>query len=104
MLRRSLLSPSRCGLAFVVILLGTASAQSGNPNFHNVPSSAKSKKNPYEGQANAQAAGKMLYAHDCSRCHGQNAEGSGNIPALVDGTLESVTPGELFWFITKGDV
>src|SRR5581483_5527623 len=29
-------------------------------------------------------------------------EGSANIPALVDGNIESVTPGEIFWFITQG--
>lgn len=73
-----------------------------NKNFHNAPASAKQLKNPYEGQSSSIGAGKKIYAFRCSRCHGANAEGSGNIPALVDGKLESVTPGELFWFITHG--
>ncbi len=25
------------------------------------------------------------------------------MPSLVDGKLDSVTPGEVFWFITQGD-
>ena len=25
------------------------------------------------------------------------------MPSLVDGKLDSVTPGEVFWFITRGD-
>ncbi|HXZ33006.1 MAG TPA: PQQ-dependent sugar dehydrogenase [Terriglobales bacterium] len=71
-------------------------------NFHNAPDSAKQLKNAFEGQQNADA-GKQLYAARCSRCHGRNAEGSGNVPALVDGVLESVSEGEVFWFITNGD-
>jgi glucose/arabinose dehydrogenase len=73
-----------------------------NSNFHNAPDSAKQLKNPLEGQQNADA-GKRLYAQRCARCHGRNAEGSGNIPALVDGVLESVSEGELFWFIANGE-
>ena len=30
-------------------------------------------------------------------------KGTGNVPSLVDGKLASVTPGEVFWFITRGD-
>ena len=30
-------------------------------------------------------------------------KGTGNVPSLVDGKLDSVTPGEVFWFITRGD-
>lgn len=78
-------------------------AQAEKPGFHNAPPSAKQMQNPYGNQKSALRTGKKLYEFRCSRCHGVNAEGSGNIPALVDGALESVTPGEVFWFITKGD-
>ena len=73
-----------------------------NSNFHNAPASAKAMKNPDTGQKDAEAGGR-LYVVQCSRCHGRNAEGSGNIPALVDGVLESVSDGEIFWFITNGN-
>ncbi|HVI10253.1 MAG TPA: c-type cytochrome [Candidatus Binatia bacterium] len=72
-------------------------------NFHNAPDSVKDAKNPYEGQPATLAAGKAAYGKDCLSCHGRRGEGSGNVPSLVDGKLESATPGEVFWFITKGD-
>jgi glucose/arabinose dehydrogenase len=72
-------------------------------NFHNAPDSAQSMKNPYTGQASAAQAGKQLYGRDCASCHGQMGKGTGNVPSLVDGKLDSVKPGEVFWFVTRGD-
>jgi len=86
----------------LALLLGLASLQAQNTGFHNAPESAKEMKNPVEGSQNAEI-GKRLYMANCSRCHGPNAEGSGNIPALVDGVLESTSDGEIFWFVTNGD-
>jgi glucose/arabinose dehydrogenase len=71
--------------------------------FHNAPASAQARKNPYEGQDAAVLAGKRLYARNCLSCHGKLGKGTGNVPSLVDGKLDSVTPGEVFWFITRGD-
>ena len=31
-------------------------------------------------------------------------QGTGNVPSLVDGKLDGVTSGEVFWFITRGDM
>ena len=47
---------------------------------------------------------KALFHLRCARCHGENGEGSGNIPALKAERIKAATPGEIFWFITKGDV
>lgn len=77
--------------------------ESADAKFHNAPESAQKMNNPYEGQSAAIAAGKNLYSRNCLSCHGRNAEGTGNVPSLVDGNLETTTPGEVFWFITKGD-
>ena len=52
-------------------------------NFHNAPASSKEMKNPYEAQP--PEAGKALYHLRCARCHGENGEGSGNIPPLAPG-------------------
>ncbi|MGA9389067.1 MAG: c-type cytochrome [Candidatus Sulfotelmatobacter sp.] len=71
--------------------------------FHNAPASTQSMKNPYEGQAAAAQSGKQFYAQYCLSCHGKQGKGTGNVPSLVDGKLDSVTPGEVFWFITRGD-
>ncbi|HTM41103.1 MAG TPA: PQQ-dependent sugar dehydrogenase [Terriglobales bacterium] len=73
-----------------------------NKNFHDAPASAKRLKDPYTADQQVLTTGHELFHHYCARCHGENAEGSGNIPSLVDGTLETVTPGEVFWFVTKG--
>ena len=72
-------------------------------NFHDAPASARALKNPYEGNDAAAQAGKPLYAKNCLSCHGKTGKGTGNIPPLVGGSLDSVAPGEVFWFITHGD-
>jgi glucose/arabinose dehydrogenase len=79
------------------------SADDANTNFHNAPASAKATKNPYEGDEAARQAGKSLYARNCLSCHGKTGKGTGNVPSLVAGKLDAVTPGEVFWFITRGD-
>jgi glucose/arabinose dehydrogenase len=99
-LRNTALSVFFVLLSFLAVLVAAETQKSG---FHNSPASAKEMRNPYASQASALKTGKKLYEFRCSRCHGVNAEGSGNIPALVDGALESVSPGEVFWFISKGD-
>src|SRR5271166_6418561 len=71
--------------------------------FHNAPASAQAARNPYEGQEAATHAGSRLYARNCLACHGKLGKGSGNVPSLVSGKVESATPGEVFWFITRGD-
>ena len=73
-----------------------------NPSFHDAPASAKAMKNPYAGQPPASAT--SAYHVRCANCHGENGEGSGNIPALASGRAQSASDGELFWYITKGDV
>ncbi len=82
------------------MLVSQAPAQSSN--FHSAPESAKALKNPYQGQPTPHA--KALFHLRCARCHGENGEGSGNIPALKVEKIKEVTAGEIFWFITKGDV
>ncbi len=88
-------------VAIMTVLFSVGS--SGAQNFHNAPESAKELKNPYEGTAAGAEAGKPLYHLRCARCHGETGQGSGNIPALRADVIRKVTPGEVFWFITKGD-
>jgi len=80
------------------------SLKAQNSAFHKAPVSAKEMANPYAGDPQAAAAGKPLYHLRCARCHGERGEGSGNIPSIAKGKISSVTAGELFWFVTKGDV
>lgn len=84
-------------------LLAVASLSAVDNPFHDAPASAKAQKNPYAGQQAAVDAGKALYARNCLACHGKTLKGTGNVPSLIDGRLKGVSPGEVFWFITKGD-
>jgi mono/diheme cytochrome c family protein len=61
-------------------------------------------KNPYAGDAGAAAAGKKLYGQNCSQCHGNNLQGMGPAPTLENAGVKNAKPGELFWFITSGDL
>lgn len=90
-----------CGFVVLGLLFCAAMMQAQNP-FKDAPASAKAEKNPMAGQQSAVDAGKTLYARNCLSCHGKAGQGTGNVPSLVDGKLKGVTPGEIFWFITKG--
>lgn len=73
-----------------------------NPSFHNAPASAKDLKNPFDHEPPAGA--KSLFHSRCAVCHGENGEGMGNVPSLAKGHADSATDGEIFWYITQGDV
>jgi glucose/arabinose dehydrogenase len=96
---------SSCAVTVAAILLPAALLQAAevDTQFHNAPASAQKTKNPYEGQDAAAQAGKQLYARNCLSCHGNLGKGTGNVPSLVEGKLDSVPSGEVFWFITRGD-
>jgi glucose/arabinose dehydrogenase len=96
------LGASRIIPAVLLSFLFVAVSRGDNKPFHDAPASAKAQKNPLEGPA-AVDAGKTVYARNCLACHGKAGHGTGNVPSLVDGKLNGVTEGEVFWFITKGD-
>ena len=73
-------------------------------HFHNAPASSNQLKNPFAGQLTAIVAGAKLYAMNCGACHGNNGRGTGNIPPLSQGATQTVSDGEVFWFITTGSV
>lgn len=85
----------------VLLSMPFQSAPTHKGNFHDAPSSAKAQKNPYEGQQPISA--KATYHLRCSACHGENGDGSGNVPSLATGDAQTATDGEIFWYITKGD-
>ena len=88
----------------VVAAVPAGLIQAANQNFRGAPDSAKQTQNPFEDSPDAIQAGKPLYHLRCARCHGERGEGSGNIPPLRDAAIRAATPGEIFWFITKGDL
>jgi len=82
------------------LLFPRAGAQ--DAKFHNAPESAKELKNPYQGKTPADA--KSLYQARCAVCHGETGEGTGNIPSVAKGRAQSAADGEVFWYVTKGDI
>ncbi len=88
--------------AAAALLLPIASWSANNPKFHDAPDSARQMKNPYDGDRAAAKVGGTLYARNCLSCHGKTGAGTGNVPSLVEGKLDDVSSGEVFWFITKG--
>lgn len=88
---------------FWMILTGSVLRADENPLFHQAPSSALQLKNPYKSDDTATInAGGALFLTNCASCHGKDAMGTGNVPALGRGPAQSASEGELFWFIGKG--
>lgn len=86
----------------VALLAGFAALTAQNANFHDASRSVKEQKNPYVGQHPVSI--KAAYHLRCARCHGENGEGSGNIPPLATGKAQGASDGELFWYFSKGDL
>ena len=95
---------SSCALFCLSTLLVFPSLKAQNSRFHDAPATTKQLKNPYVAQRDAAEAGGRTYANDCVGCHGQSGKGGGNVPSLVSETIRTASDGELFWFITEGDV
>jgi glucose/arabinose dehydrogenase len=91
-------------LAVCLVAPSLMKAQDKDTSFHNAPDSTRALANPYESSPEAARIGKSLYHLRCARCHGEGGEGSGNIPALVGKTINTASSGEIFWYVTRGDV
>ena len=94
--------PQSLAIAALMSLLLLPAWTAQHLSFHDAPAPARAMKNPYAGQQ--LAAAERAYHARCANCHGENGQGTGNIPSLARGEAQSATDGELFWYITKGDV
>jgi mono/diheme cytochrome c family protein len=88
----------------IVLILSVVAVGTPKSRFHNAPASASTKKNPYIGHIAAAKAGATAYEMSCSACHGKDGGGNGTALNLRRGATQSASDGELFWFITTGDV
>lgn len=68
------------------------------------PAKARDQKNPYEGQADAIAAGEKLYRQHCAECHGDDARGAHRSANLRSPGVQNAMPGELVWFLRNGNL
>ena len=70
-----------------------------------VPSNDHKKTNPYEGQADAIAAGRNIFEEHCAHCHGENAEGKKKRPSLKSQRVQQdATVGDLHWLLVNGSM
>ena len=99
------------GLVMLTVVL--ALAQSENPTtsrntrwdysaLAKVPAKARARRNPLEGDPDAVAAGRKLFADHCSQCHGKDAGGERRGPNLRVMAAHETTPGALFCVLTNG--
>lgn len=68
------------------------------------PEKDRARRNPFENDADAIAAGSKLFAQHCAECHGNMAEGGKKGPSLRENEVQSAAPGALFWVLTNGVV
>jgi len=68
------------------------------------PEKARNRKNPFEGDAQAVAAGGKLFEQHCAECHGMKAGGTRKGPSLLREEVQQATPGTLFWILSNGVV
>jgi mono/diheme cytochrome c family protein len=68
------------------------------------PENARSKRNPFENDADAVTAGRKLFEQHCAECHGNMAEGGKKGPSLQEEEVQRASPGALFWVLTNGVV
>jgi mono/diheme cytochrome c family protein len=76
-----------------------------------VPASAEQRKSPYKADEKSVAAGKRVYAKECSECHGKSGKGDGpgakdlleRPPDLGASEVQRQSDGALFHKLTTGN-
>ena len=100
MLRKSYLLLLTIALAAPFLL-----AAAGDGMWVNkVPEKNRQRRNPFDSQENAIAAGGKLFRQNCSSCHGSEAMGSEKRPNLHSDRIRTSTPGELEWLLKNGSM
>ncbi len=91
--------------AVVLLLAGaTLLCAADGAWLRKVPDADRKRVNPYAGDTQAAAAGKIVFAENCSKCHGDDASGKRNRPSLRSVRVQQATDGELAWLLRNGYV
>jgi mono/diheme cytochrome c family protein len=78
-------------------------AEANGKWLHRVPDEDHARKNPLAGQPQAAAAGKALFAENCAKCHGADANGLHNRPSLRSERIRGASDGDLAWMLKNGN-
>ncbi|MGA8036474.1 MAG: c-type cytochrome [Candidatus Acidiferrales bacterium] len=90
--------------ALICALVGCMALADGSW-LKKVPPDYHAKVNPYAGQPDAIAGGAKLFLDHCSKCHGEDALGTGKKPSLrSDRVQKEATEGDLFWLLKNGNL
>ena len=68
------------------------------------PEKYLAKINPLVNDADAAAAGGVLFEEHCEECHGREAVGGRKAPSLRAEEIQNAAPGAIFWILTNGVV
>ena len=71
--------------------------------LHRVPDEDHLRHDPLRGQPAAIAAGKQLFQHNCTPCHGFDAMGRYGRPSLRSARIRRATDGDLAWMLQHGN-
>jgi mono/diheme cytochrome c family protein len=102
-------------VAFVVLGVSSALVQVENlaaatnkkwnyAELAKVPVKLRVKRNPFESDPDAAAAGGKLFEQHCAECHGRKGEGGRKGPSLLRTEVQQASPGALYWILTNGVV
>lgn len=90
-------------MALTLAVLAFGAAEGGW--LKRVPAKDHERTNPYAGQADAVAAGRLIFEDHCAKCHGANAEGTKKRPSLRSSRIqEDATEGDLRWLLVNGNM
>jgi len=99
------------GLLILNVVLAVAQSENSPAPEHptwdftalaKAPAKAQARRNPLQGDPDAVAAGKKLFAEHCSECHGKDAFGKRRGPDLHITAAREATPGTIFFILTNG--
>jgi mono/diheme cytochrome c family protein len=87
-----------------LLLAATVSLAADGGWLKHVPEADKKRVNPFEGQADAIAAGRRMFEDHCAKCHGEDAMGRGKRPSLHSERVQHATDGQIFWLLKNGNL
>ena len=68
------------------------------------PEKYRGRTNPMANDADAVAAGGVLFEEHCEECHGREGVGGKKAPSLRAKEVQRSPPGAIFWILTNGVV
>jgi mono/diheme cytochrome c family protein len=97
----------RRSMAVLLIALSAALAAAAvtSSRWERIPAVDHARANPLAGNAEAVAAGALVYREHCQQCHKADAMGDGHKrPALRSGRIRNASDGDIEWFLRQGDL